>query len=62
MKRSEMIQKIHDRLIGTSMHQPDWENYLLTIFEELGMLPPLNLPEGVLEESTGYCGWESEDE
>lgn len=67
MKRSEMLLKIHDKLVGQEMRH-DWPNQLLTAMEELGMAPPTytSLPDSY-NRSEGTMGydvneWEPEDE
>jgi hypothetical protein len=39
MKRSEMIDKIYNKLIGTQPHA-DFAKQILDVVEELGMIPP----------------------
>ncbi len=59
MKRSEMINKIHDKLVGTSIQVDNWEDHLLVTMEELGMRPPkVSQPFEDIE----YEGWDEENE
>lgn len=68
MKRSEMVNKIQDKLInmgfkseyqcGCCHFEPAFEqaSELLVVIEELGMLPPSCDPEAK------YTSWDEEDE
>lgn len=39
MKRSEMLEKIHEKLLDQPMTD-DWPNQILSALESLGMEPP----------------------
>lgn len=49
MKRSEMLKKIREKLVGTYMNPDIFERQILDTVEELGMLPP-----PYEDESIGY--------
>lgn len=65
MKRSEMITKIHTKLVGTPITElasgDDFAEKLLTFIEDLGMLPPsceFQMGNSIVKDN---C-WESENE
>ncbi len=62
MRRSEMIKKIHDRLVGTSTLEltdsPNFAEHLLDFIEGLGMNPPYDSTSD--DDDPNYC-WEPEE-
>lgn len=50
MKRSEMLQSIRTKLLGTPIDHDHFEDQILNTVEELGMIPP-SIP-------TGVSGWD----
>lgn len=62
MKRSEMLSKIRNALLGKEINNASFEQQILDTVESLGMLPPDD--EGVFGWNEGWIEppkWEAEE-
>jgi len=60
MKRSEALQLIREKLMGQQM-LPNYEEQILDVIEEIGMLPPIFIMWPDVE-ACEFNEWEPEDE